>query len=362
VTLGAAFVAFAPLGEFSGTGISNLAGVVDAHAKNGHGGGHGNASPGSHGNANPGSQGNASPGNKGRSANSQGAKGRSTGSHGRNGLLGIFAGLGKPAIKGRQNVGSSRQARGLALKQEKMLQAASIPVPAVRPEKAIREKNFHARIAGLNSLTRNYHAYLNANDPRMAAIRDFVLNSVAYEDALAAVEQAQADLAKAMEDFTAITGQIVAYDDFSYENISLEDLQSRLDTLNAVDPASLSDEDAAALETEIAAVEAALTSDEAAAVTAATEVAQTAEDKAGQAASLVTDEALTEALLSAANKNRVAEYGADDYVDQEMLDWAKDVLGVGDAYGKIDEVKGYLDSQDTQQASQLELRDTVTDF
>ena len=55
-----------------------------------------------------------------------------------------------------------------------------------------------------------------------------------------------------------------------------------------------------------------------------------------------TDEtALREALLSMANENRVAEYG-DDYLDTETMDWAKAVLGVDDAFGKIDEVKDAL--------------------
>jgi hypothetical protein len=54
------------------------------------------------------------------------------------------------------------------------------------------------------------------------------------------------------------------------------------------------------------------------------------------------DEALKAALLDAANENRVAEFG-DDYVDDEMMDWAKDLLGVGDAVGKIDEVRETLE-------------------
>ena len=54
------------------------------------------------------------------------------------------------------------------------------------------------------------------------------------------------------------------------------------------------------------------------------------------------DEALEQALLDAANKNRVAQYG-DDYVNDDVMDWTKDVLGVGDAVGKIDEVEDTLE-------------------
>ncbi|MDB5542382.1 MAG: hypothetical protein JWQ89_4109, partial [Devosia sp.] len=44
---------------------------------------------------------------------------------------------------------------------------------------------------------------------------------------------------------------------------------------------------------------------------------------------------LTEALLVAANDNRVAQYG-DGYVTPELLEWAKSVLGTGDYEGTID--------------------------
>ncbi len=51
------------------------------------------------------------------------------------------------------------------------------------------------------------------------------------------------------------------------------------------------------------------------------------------------DEALREALLDAANEDRVEQYG-----DDEIMDWAKDVLGVGDDFGKIDEVRESLEA------------------
>ena len=47
-------------------------------------------------------------------------------------------------------------------------------------------------------------------------------------------------------------------------------------------------------------------------------------------------------MLDAANKNRVAQYG-EDYIDEDIMGWAKDVLGVGDAFGKIDEVQDTLE-------------------
>ena len=68
---------------------------------------------------------------------------------------------------------------------------------------------------------------------------------------------------------------------------------------------------------------------------AQTDVAtHTAAVTAGQAAT--TDAMLVEALMVAANDNRVAQYG-DGYVDAELLDWAKQQLGVGDYDGLIDD-------------------------
>lgn len=52
---------------------------------------------------------------------------------------------------------------------------ASVPLekPNTRP--------IQAKLAGLNSLNRNYRAYLNSSDPRIAAIRDYALAYATYE-------------------------------------------------------------------------------------------------------------------------------------------------------------------------------------
>ena len=77
----------------------------------------------------------------------------------------------------------------------------------------------------------------------------------------------------------------------------------------------------------------------------AEEAAADAQLAADEAAVGTDDEALKQALLDAANQNRVEQYG-DDYVDDEMMDWAKDVLGVGDELGKIDEVRESLEASE----------------
>ena len=47
-------------------------------------------------------------------------------------------------------------------------------LPEMAPLPEVKEQNLNARLAGLHSLNRNYRAYLNSQDPRMAAIRDYV--------------------------------------------------------------------------------------------------------------------------------------------------------------------------------------------
>ena len=73
--------------------------------------------------------------------------------------------------------------------------------------------------------------------------------------------------------------------------------------------------------------------------------ADNAQERIDLLADQVIDEALAEALLAAANENRVNEYGAENYVDDEMLNWAKDLLGVDDAVGKIDQMREALEAE-----------------
>ena len=211
--------------------------LSSAHAKGGnggggHGGGHGGGRGGGH-------SGHGGSGAHGKSADARG--------HGKSGNVRTgsrqdkqLAAIGKEtrAEKRRSRVDDVKTAR-TAAKSLRKQQVAALPdtvfVPTAKPE----EKNLHARLAGLNSLQRNYHAYLNSQSPRFASVFDFVR-------------------------------------DFAEGVLGLD------------------------------------------------------------------DEALEQALLDAANKNRVAQYG-DDYVNDDVMDWTKDVLGVGDAVGKIDEVEDTLE-------------------
>ena len=206
-----------------------------------------------------------------------------------------------------------------------------------------KPKNFNAKLAGLNSLKRNYHAYLNSQSPRMAAISAFVMNSAEFDLAREDVTRAEIALAGAEEDFadavdaaalTPYDGAVGVYDD-----PTVDSLTQRLNDLNN---AVVADEDLEAWSAEVDAVESLLDSAEAQTVADAETSLDEAELAADAAAVGTDDEALEAALLDAANKNRVAQYG-EDYVDDEMMDWAKDLLGVGDAFGTIDQVRGTLE-------------------
>ena len=201
-----------------------------AFAKSDHGGGNGNGNGGGHGHS----------GEHGKSsdAGGRGKSGRMGIGPGHSGKLRAIA--GDAAHGGKAKKATDTRVAKSAKKKGGEVELAALPDTVVVPEP--KEKSLHARLAGLNSLKRNYHAYLNSNDPRMASIRAFVMAS--------------------------------ANDELTDEEV---------------------------------------------------------------------DEALRDALMDAANRNRVAQYG-DDYVNDDVMDWAKDVLGVGDdRFGKIDEVRDTLE-------------------
>ena len=101
-------------------------------------------------------------------------------------------------------------------------------------------------------------------------------------------------------------------------------------------------EDEIAWAAERDALESVLDSSEADALADAEEAFAGAQAIADEAAIGTDDEALRAALLDAANQNRVEQYG-DDYLDDDIMDWARDILGVGEDFGKIDEVRDSLD-------------------
>ena len=223
----------------------------------------------------------------------------------------------------------------------KAVRFAGLPADAPLPE--AKPKNFNAKLAGLNSLNRNYHAYLNSQSPRMAAISAFVMDSAEFDLAREDVARAEMALDEAEADFADAVDAAapVPYDGAVgvYDNPTVDSLTQRLSDLNN---AVVADEDLAAWSAEKATVESLLDSAEAEAVAEAETSLDEAELSAEAASVGTDDQALEAALLDAANKNRVAQYG-EDYVDDEMMDWAKDLLGVGDNFGTIDQVRETLE-------------------
>lgn len=206
----------------------------------------------------------------------------------------------------------------------------------------LSERNFHAQLAGLNSLKRNVNGLMNSSDPRMEGIRAFVQAGAALEVAIAELEKATVDLGNANDAYLQLVESLglEPYDGNpdAYEDLSVSGLQARLTELEQI---GLVEDNAEydAWQAEIAKLEAAIETLELspelseleaaiAAFAAANEAVETAEAEVG-------DGALREALLLAANDNRVAQYG-EEYVTDEILGWAKSVLGVGDANGAID--------------------------
>ena len=208
-----------------------------------------------------------------------------------------------------------------------------------------KPKNFNAKLGRLNSLNRNYHAYINSNDPHLAAIQAYINDSLAYERLSADLQGLEQDLLTARTLFDGLLQDVDSYDGFAYEGLTSQQLEDRLAELESLDSAELSDDELTALETERLALETALQSDAYSDFKTAESNYETEKTGLDGLAADVSDEALEEALLAMANENRVREYG-DDYVDEEMLDWAKQVLGVGDYDGKIDEIREATETPD----------------
>jgi hypothetical protein len=361
------------VGDFSGFSDHGPNFVSSAYAKNGNGGGSSNGG----GNGNAGGNGNGggkgSAGGNGKSA-SAGSNGKSKGfgfasastrsgsktGNSNKGIRGFFNDVFGKGSKKTGSASARSKASSKHIQSAKLKDLASLPVPSARA-KALgkkEDKNFHAKLAGLNSLNRNFHAYLNAQDPRMAAIRDYVMANVAYENLAEDLSAAQAVLDDAIAAFATdpeVAGLLGTIDPvelggvaFDYTGISYADLADRRAALQeAYDAAVAAGDDATAtsIGSELGVIDAALGTQAGTDVTTAEATVDPLQGQLDTLSGQITDEALTEALLAAANDNRVAEYGTEDYVDQDMLDWAKNLLGVDEAYGKIDEISAYMDTQ-----------------
>ncbi len=304
-----------------------------AHAKSGNGGKGGSGGK-------SGSKGGSSSNGKSASANGRGKGGQHVASASVGKAFQSVFGNKSAQKRAEKRVAKSKVKSAKANNRTLKTQIATLPEAVSKPN--AKPKNFHAKLGALNSLKRNYHAYLNSQSPRFAAVAAFVKASAAYELALDSLKVSEQDLLAAQQAFSAaVAGAgITTYDGATgvYQDATVESLTARLDALKGavVDPGQ-----EASLQAEIAAMENLLAGMEATSVADAKAELEAAQTTADTAAVGTDDEALRQALLDMANDNRVAQYG-DDYVDAEMMDWAKEVLGVDDAFGKIDEVKAEI--------------------
>ncbi|MEE4012424.1 hypothetical protein V1T76_10200 [Roseibium sp. FZY0029] len=330
---------------------------------NGNGGGNGNGNSGGNGNGggnkgNSGEKGNSGNSNRGgnSASNGNGNKGfgifnRGNGSKqaksnngngnekGLGGFLNSVFGTENSKTSGKRQT-ASRGKSGTASHRLPKAERATLASIAVTPQAnpTGKPKNFNARLGRLNSLNRNYHAYLNSNDPHLAAIQAYINDSLAYERLSADLQGLEQDLLTARTLFDSLLQDVDSYDGFAYDSLTSQQLEDRLAELESVDTTELTEVELTALETERQALENALQSDAYSDFKTAEAEYETEKTSLDGLAADVSDEALEEALLAMANENRVREYG-DEYVDEEMLDWAKQVLGVGAYVGKIDEIR-----------------------
>ncbi|ASP32369.1 hypothetical protein CHH27_03180 [Labrenzia sp. VG12] len=333
--------------------------VDDAFAKNSNGNGNGNGGGNGNGNSNGNGNGNASSSRSANNGGGSGNRGNAKAVSG-NGLGGFLNSVfGKRQDSKRQSVsrGGGTKSRSHRLPKAERAKLASVAVtPQAHP--GGKPKNFNAKLARLNSLNRNYRALINSNSPHLAAIQAYIDSSLSYEKQSSALEELKDQLTSARDDLKDLLTEIAAYDDFAYADLTSEELEARLAALDAVDTTDLTDDERAALDAERQALTETLESDAYSNFKDAETAFQTEKDTLDALATDVSDDALTEALLSMANENRVREYG-DDYVDDELLDWAKSVLGVGDEYGKIDEIREA--SESTSDPTDTDLRLTSTE-
>ena len=254
-------------GNGGGKGPGNGGGKGGSHS-GGNGGNHSGGNGGNHSGGNGGShsggKGASGKGNSGQGGKSADAKGGGKSARG-SVTLAHAGGNAGGAIK-EQSRGKGWSKKAAAEKSSrKAVRFAGLPADAPLPE--AKPKNFNAKLAGLNSLNRNYHAYLNSQSPRMAAISAFVMDSAEFDLAREDVARAEMALDEAEADFADAVDAAgpVPYDGAVgvYDNPTVDSLTQRLSDLNN---AVVADEDLEAWSAEKATVESLLDSAEAEAV------------------------------------------------------------------------------------------------
>ncbi len=183
------------------------------------------------------------------------------------------------------------------------------------PPGQAKEKNIHALAGGLNSLGRNINGFLNGGDEKLDGFRDYVVANANLELAQQALDGAQ----MAYDDYVGGLLTDAGFDPAGFGDLSPEALQAAIDAIgDPTDPTSMDLQGV---------LDAVLASQELA------DLGQAATD-ADAAAVGTDDDALIAALIAGANPSR-------DYTEEDLnrlVPWAKEILGVGDFDGTIDDL------------------------
>ncbi len=318
IAISAGALSVAPALVTGASGLPFVVGTAAFAAGNGggHGGGHGGGNGGGHGHGG----GNGHAGGAGGKHGNSGDHGPAGGAVSIGGFVSGLLGVGHGKASHGHSF-ASRGSKGLAHRQQAALRGKTVPVPTEAV--AVMDKNLHAKLGWLNSLQRNYHAYLNAKDPRFAPIQAYVLGQ-----AQARIDEANArqSLSTAIATYSALS---VHHDDQTIDPKDPQAVADRLSELQAVDTSGLTQSELDAYNAEVSALTAIDRADARIADAKATldDPAAPPEDQAG----------LVNALETATNSTTV---------DPDVLGWSSGVLS-----GKINDVEAALQSRSTEDAT-----------
>ncbi|WP_434052322.1 MAG: hypothetical protein RDA78_24185 [Roseibium sp.] len=199
------------------------------------------------------------------------------------------------------------------------------------------QRNLNPRLERLNSLKRNYNAYINSNDPHLASVVAFVGASIEFQKASETLEMLSKDLDAARDTLLGLIDKTRLPADFDISGLSTQeiadkvaqqitDLETQISQLESLDDTDLPDDavpvsdQIEALQSQIDALNGVVESQTFADLQDAENELADAETNVAGLEDSVSDEALRDALAGMINDNRV------DAIDDEMVDWAREIL------------------------------------
>ncbi|MBO0346183.1 hypothetical protein J0X15_13200 [Roseibium sp. CAU 1637] len=253
--------------------------------------------------------------------------------------------------KSRPKTARRPAANGLNTKQRASLATVSI-LPPEHPGKEAESLETESVVtsgevsAEYSKLDQSYRVYMTSEDPGLEKVQAYIEASIAQDEARENFVKADADVQSAVGAFRTRLSKVRSYDGTPYDDATLESAATRLSELKAIDKATISVTQAVYLDGEIVDLTAALDSPEAENLAEALSEYTAAQAAASSTdATAVSDATLKSAILSASSKPGSSVSDEDATVDEATLAWAKSLLGVGAAHGKIDEIKAARTSQ-----------------